>query len=120
MRIRPRHIAALLYLVLTTLLVLGWVFLLTPWHRAADQLSVLFAQGHENRAFFVWFAVATIAAPILAALFLSRQATLSPMPLVLAIVSALYFALSLWQFDWDIRFNAGAAFVSALFAWHRA
>ena len=124
MAFRPNHLAAMFYAILALFLAAVRVRLSYPVNHppisSLDWIRWVFSPENENRAWFVWFAFATISAPILTALFLWSRASSRSIARILVVAAALYLCLSLWHFDSSIIFCAGAAFVCALSGWWRA
>ena len=124
MRIRPQHVAALFYATLALFLSASWVLMSNhggdPSKISLDFVRSTFSAENENREWFVWFAIATIVAPVLTGFFLWERASSRSVAPILALVAALYLGLSLWQFDSAITFSAGGGFVCALFGCWRA
>ena len=69
MALRPRHFAAAQYSIIGLFMIASWHVLLSPYDRAADQLSYIFADGYEYRWHFIFLAVITPAALLPAVLY---------------------------------------------------
>ena len=124
MAIRPNHVAAVFYILLALFLSASWVLMSYPIGHPFD-LSLSFTRfafspENDHRTWFIWFAIATLSAPVLAALFLWERAATRAVAAPLAVAAGAYLGLALWQFDSSIIFNAGVAFACATYGWWRA
>jgi hypothetical protein len=108
LKITTRHIAAVQFAITGVFLIAIWWLLLEPFERTVAQLKFIFAPGYENRAFFIWLAVASVTTGVLAIAFCSRRAENFAFAASLTFCSALLFVLSLWQFDNSLIYSYGA------------
>lgn len=118
MVLKPRHLAAVQYSLLAAFLVASWYVLLSPPERAFGQLEFVFAQGYEKRMFFIFFALSTVAALLLAVLYWLPSSTSSPISKILPFAAIAIFALAVWQFDTTLIFGFGLGCSFALWAWY--
>jgi hypothetical protein len=124
MVVRPNYFAAAFYALLALFLSASWTMMSLDGNDLSS-ISPRFARWafsteNEERAWFTWFAITTILAPVLMISFLWGRAPSRSIAAILATVAGLYFGLSVWQFDPSIISCAGAAFVCAVFGWWRA
>lgn len=72
----------------------------------------MFAPNHENRTFFIFFAVAPIITTALSIAFCFQRANLVPFGSWLAAVALMCFAAAIWLFDTSLilGFGFGCAF----------
>ena len=104
---KPRHLAAAQYTVLAIFLWASWLLILSPPERAIGQLEFIFSPSYENRTFFVFYALAAIISTVLCITFWFQQASLAPLATWLAVISAIFFAIALWQFDTSLILGFG-------------
>jgi hypothetical protein len=119
MLLKPPHLAAVWYSVLSAFLWAVWFELLFPADRALGQLQVIFAEGYPLRTFFFCLALSTLLTPLLALTFCLPVAT-SPIGSPMLAATALgVFALAAWQFDAVLQQNFGLGCIAAFWAWRR-
>jgi hypothetical protein len=72
----------------------------------------MFSPNHENRTFFIFFAVAPIIATVLSIAFCFQRSNLAPLASCLAAVALVCFAVAIWLFDASLilGFGVGCAF----------
>lgn len=118
MTLRPHHIAAAQYSIVGIFLVASWHLLLSPFDRALMQLELIFADGYENRLFFICFALASVATLLPAVAFWFPRSTSPPLAITLAVWAAGIFGLAVWQFDSTLIFGFGLGLALAVWSWH--
>lgn len=119
MQVKPPHLAAVWYSLLSAFLLAVWYELLFPADRAFGQLQVIFAEGYPLRSFYFCLAVTALLTPLLALAFCLPMAT-SPIGAPILVVTALgLFGLAIWQFDATVQQNFGLGGIAALWAWRR-
>jgi len=114
--LKPRHFAAIQYAILAIFLWASWALLLSPPERAIGQLEVIFAPNYENRAFFIFFAIAPIIATFLCIAFCFQRASLVPLANWLAVVSVVCFAVAIWLFDTSLILGFGFGCACAVYS----
>jgi hypothetical protein len=79
-------------------MVASWYVMLTPWERALDQLTLIFASGYESRDFFVWLVIANVVTLVVAVTFWFKSAASYPLALILVGATA---GLLAWSILWS-------------------
>jgi hypothetical protein len=113
---RPRHFASLQYAILATFLIAVWYTILEPFDQALEQIKFMLLE-ESTRTFFACFAIGTVGAVILCALFGGRRAEEKQFARLLAIASIGFFGLAVWQFSQSLIFGFGLGSAFAIWGW---
>ncbi|HSI38004.1 MAG TPA: hypothetical protein VK946_02920 [Methylotenera sp.] len=113
---KPRHFAAIQFAILAIYLWASWLLLLSPPERAISQLEFMFAPNHENRTFFIFFAVAPIIVTALSISFCFQSSNFVPLANWLPTVAFVCFAVAVWQFDSSLILGFGLGLAFAVYS----
>lgn len=113
---KPRHFAAIQYAILAIYLWASWLLILSPPELAIGQLEFMFAPTHENRTFFIFFAIAPIIATALSISFFFQTSNFVPLANWLAAVAFVCFVVAVWQFDSSLILGFGLGLAFAVYS----